>query len=166
MSVDANITIRHFDQAIRCLEMSSVCIRRCHEADSEVSESSDEHEVTADLNALEKATLETKSKDRKEVAECSSSDENDPSIEELNELIEVKVIRKPLEETIVKNSQTDSSLYGDHMQLLIQPSGKLIVSDALDAKYIMTASRLMPRMDQSRECVGDQTLSSQSQRPT
>ena len=78
----------------------------------------------------------------------------------------MKVIRKPLEETIVKNSQTDSSLYGDHMQLLIQPSGKLIVSDALDAKYIMTASRLMPRMDQSRECVGDQTLSSQSQRPT
>ena len=60
----------------------------------EVSESSDEHE-----DALEKATLETKSEDRKEVAEYSSSNESDPSIEELNELTEVKVIRKPLEET-------------------------------------------------------------------
>ena len=64
--------------------MSTVCTRQCHEADSEVSESSDEHETTADLNALEKAMLQTESKDRKEVAEYSSSDENDPSIEELN----------------------------------------------------------------------------------
>ena len=110
--------------------------------------------------------LETMSRDRKEVAEYSSSDENDPSIEELNKLNEVKVTRKPLEETIHKNSQPDSSLYGDHMQLFIQPSGKFILSDALDAKYIMSASRLMPQMDQSRRCVGDQTLSSQSQRPT
>ena len=91
--------------------------------------------------------LETMSRDRKEVAEYSSSDENDPSIEELNKLNEVKVIRKPLEETILKNSQP----------------GKFILSDA---KYIMSASRPMPQMDQSRGCVGDQTLSSQSQRPT
>ena len=60
------------------------------------------------------------------------------------------MIRKPLEETILKNSQPDSSLYGDHMQLFIQPSGKFILSDALDAKYITSASRLMPQMDQSR----------------
>ena len=105
------------------------------------------------MNALEKAMLEMMSRDRKEVAEYSSSDENDPSIEELNKLNEVvKVIRKTLEETILKNSQPDSS--------------KFILSDALDAKYVMTASRLMPQMDQSRVCVGDQTPSSQSQRPT
>ena len=58
---------------------------------------SDEHETTTNLNALEKAMLETMSRDRKEVAEYSSSDENDPSIEELNKLNEVKVIRKPLD---------------------------------------------------------------------
>lgn len=45
MSVDANKTIRHFDQAVRRLEMKTARVRRCHEhVASEVSESSDEDE--------------------------------------------------------------------------------------------------------------------------
>ena len=45
----------------------------------------------------------------------------------MNKLIEENVIRKTLEETILKSNQTDSSLYGDHMHLFIQPSSKLII---------------------------------------
>ena len=75
-----------------------------------------------------KAILETKSKDRKEVPGYSSSGENDPSIEEMNKLIEEKVIRKSLEETTPEDSQQDSSLYADHTHLFIQPSRKLNVS--------------------------------------
>lgn len=46
MSVDANKTIRHFDQAVRRLEMKTARVRRCHEhVASEVSESSDEDEA-------------------------------------------------------------------------------------------------------------------------
>ena len=64
----------------------------------------------------------------KEVAGYSGPDENEHSMEEMSKLIEVKVIRKTLEEIILKNGLPDSSLFGDHTHLFIQPSSKSIVS--------------------------------------
>ena len=48
-------------------------------------------------------------------------------MEEMNKLIEEKVIRKTLEEIILKNGQPALTLYGDHTHLYIQPSGKFII---------------------------------------
>ena len=55
-----------------------------------------------------------------EVAECSRHDEINRSMEEMTKLINEKVIRKTLEVTILKNGQSDLSLYGDHKHLSIQ----------------------------------------------
>ena len=63
----------------------------------------------------------------KEVAGYSGPDETAPSMEEMNKLIEEKVIRKTLEEIILKNGQPALTLYGDHTHLYIQPSGKFII---------------------------------------
>ena len=46
----------------------------------------------------------------KEVAGYSGPDENEHSMEEINKLVEEKVIRKTLKEIILKNGQPDSSL--------------------------------------------------------
>merc|ERR1712113_868366 len=50
-----------------------------------------------------------------------------PSMEEMNKLIEERVIRRTLEEIILKNGQPAITLYGDHTHLHINPSGKFII---------------------------------------
>jgi len=62
----------------------------------------------------------------KEVAGYSGPEETAPSMEEMNRLIEEKVIKKTLEEIILKNGQSALTLYGES-HLYIQPSGKFII---------------------------------------
>jgi len=62
----------------------------------------------------------------KEVAGYSGPEETAPSMEDMNKLIEEKVIKKTLEEIILKNGQSALTLYGD-AHLYIQPSGKFII---------------------------------------
>merc|ERR1711945_20151 len=64
----------------------------------------------------------------KEVAGYSGPAETAPSMEEMNKLIEEKVIRKTLEEIILKNGQPALTLYDTTTtHLYIQPSGKFII---------------------------------------
>merc|ERR1719458_617324 len=63
----------------------------------------------------------------KEVAGYSGPDEVAPSMADMNKLIEEKVIKKTLEEIILKNGESALTLYGDHTHLYIQPSGKFII---------------------------------------
>merc|ERR1711976_1049586 len=64
---------------------------------------------------------------RKEVAGYTGPDATAPSMEEMNKLIEEKVVKKTLEEIKLKNGKTAVSLYGDHTHLYINPSGKFII---------------------------------------
>merc|ERR1711870_81431 len=50
-----------------------------------------------------------------------------PSMEEMNKLIEEKVIKKILEEIKLKNGKPAITLYGSHTHLHINPSGKFII---------------------------------------
>merc|ERR1712147_375774 len=50
-----------------------------------------------------------------------------PSMEEMNKLIEQKVIRATLREIKLKNGKPALSLYGKHTHLHINPSGKFII---------------------------------------
>merc|ERR1719361_2443995 len=63
----------------------------------------------------------------KEVAGYSGADEVAPSMAEMNKLIEERVIKKTLEEIILKNGQSALTLYGDHTHMHINPSGKFII---------------------------------------
>merc|ERR1711861_49183 len=64
----------------------------------------------------------------KEVAGYSGPEETAPSMEEMNKLIEEKVIRKTLEEIILKNGEPALTLYDTATtHLYIQPSGKFII---------------------------------------
>merc|ERR1712137_539424 len=63
----------------------------------------------------------------KEVAGYTGPDETAPSMDDMNRLIEEKVIRKTLTDIILKNGQPALSLYGDHTHLHINPSGKFII---------------------------------------
>jgi S-adenosylmethionine synthetase len=63
----------------------------------------------------------------KEVAGYTGPDATAPSMEEMNKLIEEKVIRKTLEEITLKNGKSALTLYGDHTHLHINPSGKFII---------------------------------------
>merc|ERR1711959_709039 len=63
----------------------------------------------------------------KEVAGYTGPDATAPSMEEMNKLIEEKVIKKTLEEIILKNGKPAFSLYGAHTHLHINPSGKFII---------------------------------------
>merc|ERR1711945_2496 len=64
----------------------------------------------------------------KEVAGYSGPAETAPSMEEMNKLIEEKVIRKTLEEIILKNGSTAMTLYDTTTtHLHINPSGKFII---------------------------------------
>ena len=63
----------------------------------------------------------------KEVAGYSGYDEIDHSMEEMNKLINEKVIRKTLEVTILKSGQPDLSLYGDHKHSCIQSPCHFII---------------------------------------
>merc|ERR1711904_527775 len=63
----------------------------------------------------------------KEVAGYTGPDEQAPSMEDMNKLIEEKVIRRTLSEIILKNGKPALTLYGDHTHLHINPSGKFII---------------------------------------
>merc|ERR1719456_1460245 len=63
----------------------------------------------------------------KEVAGYTGEDATAPSMEEMNRLIEEKVIKKTLEEIILKNGEPALTLYGDHTNKYINPSGKFII---------------------------------------
>merc|ERR1712190_336953 len=63
----------------------------------------------------------------KEVAGYTGADEVAPSMEEMNKLIEEKVIKRTLSEIILKNGKPALTLFGDHTHLYIQPSGKFII---------------------------------------
>ena len=47
-----------------------------------------------------------------------------PSMEEMNKLIVEHVVKKTLEETILKSGKNALTLYGNHTHLHINPSGK------------------------------------------
>merc|ERR1739838_276136 len=64
---------------------------------------------------------------RKEVAGYTGADETAPSMEEMNKLIEEKVIKRTLSEIILKNGKPALTLFGDHTHLYINPSGKFII---------------------------------------
>jgi len=63
----------------------------------------------------------------KEVAGYTGADMTAPSMEEMNKLIEEKVIRRTLQEIILKHGKLALTLYGDHTHLHINPSGKFII---------------------------------------
>merc|ERR1711874_962091 len=63
----------------------------------------------------------------KEVAGYTGPDDTAPSMEEMNKLIEEKVIKRTLEEIILKNGKPALTLYGDHTHRYINPSGKFII---------------------------------------
>ena len=63
-------------------------------------------------------------------AECAGytgADETAPSMEQMNKLIEEKVIRRTLSEIKLKSGKPALTLYGDHTHLHINPSGKFII---------------------------------------
>merc|ERR1712056_2123 len=61
------------------------------------------------------------------VAGYTGADETAPSMEEMNKLIEEKVIKRTLSEIILKNGKPALTLFGDHTHLHINPSGKFII---------------------------------------
>ena len=78
-------------------------------------------------------------------------------MEGMNRLIEEKVIRKTLEEVVLKNRQLVLTLYGDRTDLYIQPSGELVdlkeMPDSLDEKTHHLPSWPTTRRDGSPEGV-------------
>merc|ERR1712050_428596 len=64
---------------------------------------------------------------RKEVAGYSGPDATAPSMEEMNKLIVEEVVKKTLQEIILKNGKPALTLFGDHTHLYINPSGKFII---------------------------------------
>merc|ERR1712228_246675 len=63
----------------------------------------------------------------KEVAGYTGPDDTAPNMEEMNKLIEEKVIRRTLSEINLKNGKPALTLYGAHTHLHVQPSGKFII---------------------------------------
>merc|ERR1712137_1312002 len=63
----------------------------------------------------------------KEVEGYTGEEMTAPSMEEMNKLIEEKVVRATLAEIKLKNGQPALSLYGEHTHLHINPSGKFII---------------------------------------
>merc|ERR1711881_582835 len=63
----------------------------------------------------------------KEVAGYTGPDATAPSMEEMNKLIEEKVIKKTLEEIKLKNGKPALTLYGDHTHKFINPSCKFTI---------------------------------------
>jgi S-adenosylmethionine synthetase len=63
----------------------------------------------------------------KECAGYSGEEMTAPSFEDMNKLIEEKVIRATLAEIKLKNGDAALSLYGDHTHLHLNPSGKFII---------------------------------------
>merc|ERR1712031_63111 len=50
-----------------------------------------------------------------------------PSLEEQNKEIVEKVVKRTLEEIILKSGETALSLYGEHTPLFINPSGRFVI---------------------------------------
>jgi S-adenosylmethionine synthetase len=63
----------------------------------------------------------------KEVEGYTGEEMTAPSMEEMNALIEEKVVRRTLSEIKLKNGQPALSLYGSHTHNYINPSGKFII---------------------------------------
>jgi len=63
----------------------------------------------------------------KEVAGYTGADDTAPSMEDMNRLIVDHVVKKTLEEIILKDGKTALTLFGDHTHLHINPSGKFII---------------------------------------
>merc|ERR1711981_1396123 len=62
--------------------------------------------------------------------ECAGYDGKEmiaPSMEQMNSLIVEHVVKKTLEETILKNGKNALTLYGNHTHLHINPSGKFVI---------------------------------------
>merc|ERR1712241_940012 len=68
-----------------------------------------------------------KAKRSQEVAGYTGPEMGAPSMEEMNRLIVEEVVKKTLQEIILKNGQPAISLFGDHTHLHINPSGKFII---------------------------------------
>merc|ERR1712054_29174 len=68
-----------------------------------------------------------KAKRSEEVAGWKGEDEVAPSMSDMNDLIEKNVIRKCLDEIILKSGASALTIYGDHTHLHINPSGKFII---------------------------------------
>merc|ERR1711912_28921 len=64
---------------------------------------------------------------RKEVAGYTGPDATAPSMEAMNKLIVEEVVKKTLQEIILKNGKPAISLFGDFTHLYINPSGKFII---------------------------------------
>jgi len=62
-----------------------------------------------------------------EVAGYTGPDATAPSMEEMNRLIVEEVVKKTLEEIVLKNGKSALTLFGDHTHLYINPSGKFII---------------------------------------
>merc|ERR1712227_288412 len=63
----------------------------------------------------------------KECAGYTGPEMTAPSMEDMNKLIEEKVIKRTLKEITLKNGQPALTLFGDHTHLHINPSGKFII---------------------------------------
>merc|ERR1719313_3305414 len=63
----------------------------------------------------------------KEVAGYTGEDSTAPSMEEMNKLIIKEVVVKTLSEIVLKNGKPALTLYGDHTNMHINPSGKFII---------------------------------------
>jgi len=63
----------------------------------------------------------------KEVEGYTGAEEVAPSMEDMNKLIEEKVVRRTLSEIKLKNGQPALTLYGAHTHNYINPSGKFII---------------------------------------
>jgi len=63
----------------------------------------------------------------KEVEGYTGAEETAPSMEDMNKLIEEKVVRRTLSEIKLKNGQPALTLYGAHTHNYINPSGKFII---------------------------------------
>jgi len=63
----------------------------------------------------------------KEVEGYSGEEMTAPSMDEMNKLIEEKVIRATLSEIMLKNGKPAISLYGEHTHNYINPTGKFII---------------------------------------
>merc|ERR1712205_165929 len=64
---------------------------------------------------------------RNEVAGYTGPDATAPSMDEMNKLIVEEVVKKTLEEIILKNGKPALTLFGDHTHLHMNPSGKFII---------------------------------------
>jgi S-adenosylmethionine synthetase len=62
-----------------------------------------------------------------EVAGYTGEDATAPSMEEMNKLIIQEVVVKTLSEIVLKNGKSALTLYGDHTNMHINPSGKFII---------------------------------------